>query len=70
MIKKLNLLIQFIAFVGLLNLLVGLSILLGADIGTKKLVMFERETDPSGKTVMLSPIYAYTSCHNCTCKNK
>ena len=62
--------IKFIAFICLLNLLIGVSILLGADLGTKKLIMFEREVDPAGNTVTLSPIYAYTSCHNCPCKDK
>ena len=62
--------IKFIAFICLLNLLIGVSILLGADLGTKKLIMFEREVDPAGNTVALSPIYAYTSCHHCPCKDK
>jgi hypothetical protein len=62
--------IKFIAFISLLNLLIGISILLGADLGTKKLVMFEREVDPVGNTVALTPIYAYSSCHDCKCKNK
>jgi hypothetical protein len=62
--------IKFIAFISLLNLLIGLSILLGANLGEKELVMFEREVDPTSNTVSLTPIYAYFPCQNCKCKDK
>lgn len=60
--------IKFIGFICLLNLLIGISILLGADLGTKKLIMYENTVDPNGKTVASTPIYAY--CGNCSCKDK
>jgi hypothetical protein len=60
--------IKFIAFISLLNLLIGISILLGADLGTKKLVMFEHTVDPEGNMVSSTPIYAY--CGHCKCENK
>lgn len=59
---------QFIAFVALINLLIGVSILFGAEIAERKLIMFESTVDAEGKTVATTPIYAY--CANCTCKNK
>jgi hypothetical protein len=62
--------IKFIAFVCLVNLLIGISILLGADIGEKKLIMYENTVDSTGKTVTSSPIYAYAACCNCKCKDK
>lgn len=68
MTKKLSLLLQFTAFIALINLLVGVSLLLGADMAEKKLIMFENTVDPKGNTVSSTPIYAY--CARCTCKDK
>ena len=68
MIEKTATLLKFVAFIALLNLLTGLALLLGADIGEKKLVIFEDIVDSKGNTVASTPIYAY--CANCTCTNK
>ena len=66
--EKLTTLLKFLTFIALLNLLIGFAILLGADIGEKKLIMFERTVNSEGNSVTTTPIYAY--CANCTCKNK
>jgi hypothetical protein len=70
MIAKSITMIKFIAFISLLNLLIGISIMLGATIGERKLIMYEHTVDPNGKTVASTPIYAYAPCQNCVCKDK
>lgn len=70
MIDKTLVMIKFCLFIGLLNLLVVLSILFGASLGDRKLIMYEETVDPKGKTVSTTPIYAYAYCKDCPCKDK